>query len=200
MNKAVIQTLTGLFLAGFLIFHIFGNSLINFGKNVFDSYASRLSHSNLLVQTAIWLLIIVGLIHGLNGLRIVWRYFKKTPAVYGFLADTKYRGSFLWYAHFASGVIIGITAVIHLAISYFIEAEPVTTAEIIRARLQSSYYLALMILLLVAVVFHICYGLKTISVKYGILAKHEKKIRIILLVTGLVFVIVGINNLFVFRG
>lgn len=197
---AILQTLTGLFLAGFLIFHVFGNSLINFGEGVFNSYTSKLDHSSLLIQIAIWLVAIIGLAHGANGMRIAWRYFRKTPAVYGFLADTKYRGSVLWYAHFVSGLVIGITAVVHFVIAYLIEAEPITTTEIIRERLQNNYYLALMILLLISVVFHICYGLRTISVKYGILTKHQRKIEAILVIIGIVLAVIGINNLLVFGG
>lgn len=198
---AVLQTLTGLFLAGFLIFHLLGNSLINLGENTFNSYTSHLDHSNTLIQIAIWLVITVGLIHGLNGSRIIWRYFKKTPAVCGFLSENKQRGSFLWYAHFTAGLIIGITAAVHLAVSYLMETELITTAEIIKVRLQNNYYLASIILLLIAVVFHICYGLRTICIKYGILTRHQqKKINAILVIIFIVMVIVGINNLLVFRG
>ena len=196
----ILQTLTGLFLAGFMIFHVFGNSLINFGENVFNSYASHLDHSNALIQIGILLIITVGLIHGLNGLRIAWRYFKKTPSVWSFLSDTKYRGSVLWYAHFTAGIIIGITAIVHLIVAYLAEAEPITTAEIIRERLQNNYYFALMILLLISVVFHICYGLRTVSVKYGVLTKHQRKIEIILVVVAVVLVIIGVNNLLLFKG
>ena len=195
---AVLQTLTGVFLAGFIVFHLLGNSVINFGEDWMNYYIGHLDKTVFWVKIGIWIIAIALLAHGLNGLRIVWRYFKKTPEIPKFLAETKYRGSFLWYAHFSTGLLMVIFAAVHMALAYFGEKESITTVELIRARLQNDYYFILMNLLLLAVIFHACYGIKTIFVKYGFFARHQRKIAVILLIAGIVCAILGINNLLLY--
>ncbi|MBI2450252.1 MAG: hypothetical protein HYV47_01805 [Candidatus Nealsonbacteria bacterium] len=197
---AVLQTLTGIFLASFLLFHLLGNSVINFGENAMNSYMSHLDKTTFLIKAGIWLLGIALLTHGLNGLRIVLRYFRKTSEIPGFLDDTKYRNSFLWYVHFSAGLLIAIFVAVHLALAYFGEKESVTTVELIKKRLQNDYYFILMNLFLIAVIFHACYGIRSIFVKYGFLVKHQRKISIILLILGIIFTLLGMNNLMLYGG
>lgn len=195
---AVLQTLTGAGLVLFFAGHFFGISTIKFGGGWFDYYASHLDHSNLLIEILIWLVVLAVFLHGINGLRVVLHYFRKAGSLPGFLIDTKYRDSFLWYAHFSAGILIGITVISHLIIDCF-TAEAVTTAEMVKDRLQNDWYFASMALLLVSVIFHGCCGVRNIFVKYGFLTKHHQKIKIALLIIGVILTILGMHNLFLFR-
>lgn len=196
----LLQTLTGTVLVLFGAFHLFGNSIINFGESWFNSYLAHLDHQNIAIQILIWLLVAGLAMHGLNGLRIILRYYKKIPNLPGFLIDTKYRSSFLWFAHFSTGIIMGIFVTVHLILACIGNEEPITTAEAIKLQVQNNYYFALMNLLLAAGVFHGCCGIRNIFTKYGILAKHRDKINAALLIIGVALVVLGVNNLFVFRG
>ena len=196
---AVLQTITGAGLVIFLAVHLFGSSMINFGETGFNAYTTHLDHSNLLIQGLIFLIAVAVFAHGLNGLRIVWRYFKKGKEVHQYLINMKYRDSFLWYVHFATGIFMGLFVTVHLIVDCFGAKEAITTAEIVKTRLQNDWYLACMILLLVCVIFHACCGTRNILIKYGLLPKHQRKIQIALLIGGLAITIFGIHNLWLFR-
>jgi len=196
---AVLQTLTGAILLGFAFFHLMGNSVINFGENWMNFYTSHLDKSNFLIKTALWLIAVALIGHGLNGFRITLRYFKKIPEIPRFLADTNYRGSFLWCVHFVTGSIMAVALIFHLTAAWFGASEPITTVETIKFHLKNGYYFALMILLLLSGIFHACYGTRTILVKYGILTAHQSKIGFILFITGIVLAILGINNLLLYK-
>lgn len=195
---ALLQTFTGIFLTVFMTVHLFGNSLINFGPEWFNAYTAHLDKTNIFIKLFVWCVAALALCHGLNGLRVIFRYLKKPIATTAYVFDTKYRDSFLWYIHSIAGTLILILFPIHLFIACITTALPVTTSQMVKEHLQNPYYFCSVIILLAAVIFHMFFGIRTIFLRYGLLAKYQKKINITLIVIGITFAILGINNLFIF--
>lgn len=197
---AVFQTLTGLFLVGFMTVHFFGNSLINFGPEWFNLYASHLDKTTLLIKGFLWLVGLFVLFHGLNGLRIVFRHFRNPRETTHYIFETRYRSSSMWYLHLIAGILIFVLLTVHLIIACLSSGASPTVARMIAEHLKNGYYFISIVVLLTAVIFHMLFGLRTILVKYGLLVKEQKKINVILFITGVILLILGINNLLLFRG
>lgn len=196
---AVLQTLTGIFLAGFAAIHFLGLSTINFGENILGSYVSHLDKTNPLILVLVFLVIAVIMGHGINGFRVVLRYFKKAPEVHSHIVDTKYRNSIFWYFHFVSGIMMAIMLCAHLAIACLGNHHAITTIDVIKEHLKHNWYFASIIALLSFGIFHTLFGVRTIFVKYHLLPKYQTAIKTALIVTGLIVMAVGIHNLLLFR-
>jgi succinate dehydrogenase/fumarate reductase cytochrome b subunit len=173
-----------------------GVSTINFGAEWFDWYAAHLDKTNLAVKIFVFLIFGIVAIHSLNGLRIVFRYLFKLSEVHSYLLDTKCRGSALWYVHFAAGFAMLGAIFFHLYMKNF--GGNIATAVNVKYCLQNNYYLISMIAFLVLLIFHGLYGIRIFFIKYGVWPNYRKKINRWLLIVGIIAVILGISNLFVF--
>lgn len=193
---SLMQTGTGLALVFFTFIHLLGVSTINFGAKWFDWYATHLDKGNLFVKIAVYFIFCLILIHGLNGLRIIFRYLFKIPMVHSYLADTKYRGSYLWYIHFVTGFIMLGVIFFHLFTKGF--GNQIVTADSVKLCLRNGWYFTSMIALLVLLVFHSLYGVRIFFIKYCIWPNSRNKINRILLVIGIIAVVLGLSNLDMF--
>ena len=167
---ALLSTLTGLFLAGFMMVHFFGVSLINFGEPALNWYTKHLDKTNWFIVAAVLLVIFVFIVHMINGFKIMWRYLGHLPEVHAYVADMKYRDSYLWYLQFVTGILLAIFATTHLAVACFFSGHTITTVAYIREQFQSGSYWMSMAILLGALVFHIVCGLRNVIIKYDLVA------------------------------
>ena len=198
---SIMQTVSGAFLVMFMVVHLFGNSLITLGgEEWFNFYTSHLDKTHFFIKFAVYMIAVLTLCHGLNGLRIIFRYLKKPIETTKYVFDTKYRDSTLWYIHSIAGILILILFPFHLLTACLIATANVTTAAIVKTHLQNPYYFYSVIILLAAVIFHMFFGIKTILIRYNWLAKYRQKIPVIFFILGLVMLILGIITLFIFKG
>lgn len=193
---SLMQTATGLIMVLFASVHLLGISTINFGAKWFDWYAAHLDKTNLVVKISVFLIFGIILIHGLNGLKTAYGYFFRLPKVHRHLSDMKYRGSYLWYAHFLSGIIMIGFIFFHLYMNYF--GMRVATAAGVKDRLQNPFYMLLMTVFLISLVFHSIYGIRIFFIKYGLWLNGREKIDRILLIIGVAAILLGVINLSVF--
>lgn len=199
---ALMQIFTGIGLMMFLTVHLFGTSTINFGRGAFDWYGGHLDHTQWFVKAAVWLVITAVLVHGLNGLRISLRYFRKTPEIHGFVIKSGYRDSKLWYLFFATGLVMFVTVIVHVAMTYFIPTETAITAKEVINRLRHNtwYFIMMLFVFLPSALFHCLYGTRAILIYFGLFTKHLPKIDVILLAIGIALAILGTRNLLLFFG
>ncbi len=197
---ALTQIITGIGLMMFLTVHLFGTSTINFGRGVFDWYGGHLDHTQWFVKVAVWSVIIAVMAHGLNGLRISLRYFTKAPEIHGFVIKSGYRDSKLWYLFFATGLIMFITVIVHVVMTYFMPTQTaIDTQEVIeRLRNNPWYFYMMLFVFLPSVLFHCLYGTRAILIYFGLFTKHLPKIDMILLAIGIALATLGAWNLFLF--
>lgn len=189
-----LQTITGLFLASFLFVHFLGVSTIWGGCKWFDWYTAHLDKDNFFIKAAVFLIFGIFLAHAVNGFRIAYNYFLKTPKVHKYLIDINYRGSWLWYVHFLSGVCIFALGIVHLYIACW--GHNVTTAAMAAGHLQNGFYFGSLIVLLIFAFTHFLCGIKNILVKYGIFLGKRGMINFILIAIGANVLIIGILNIF----
>ncbi|OWK27408.1 MAG: hypothetical protein US76_04225 [Parcubacteria group bacterium GW2011_GWA2_38_13b] len=189
-----LQTITGLFLTSFLFVHFLGVSTVWGGSRWFNWYTAHLDKNNFFIKAAVFLIFGIFLAHAANGFKIIWGYFLKTLKVYKYLADMNYRGSWLWYVHFLSGVCIFALGIIHLYIAYW--GHNVTTAAMAAKHLQDGFYFGSLIALLIFAFIHSLCGIRSILIKYGILLRKRGIVNFILIAIGANVLFFGILNLF----
>ncbi len=189
-----LQTITGLFLASFLFVHFLGVSTIWGGSGWFDWYTAHLDKNNFFIKAAVFLIFGIFLAHAVNGFRISWSYFLKTPKVHKYLIDTNYRGSWLWYIHFLSGICVFVLGIVHLYIACW--GHNVTTAAMVAEHLRNSFYFGSLIALLIFAFIHSLCGIKSILTKYGILFGKRGIVNFILIAIGANVLSFGILNIF----
>ncbi len=174
---SIFQTLSGAFLIFFMSVHLFGNSLMTLGgEGWFNFYTSHLDKTNIFIKSAVYLIAVLTLCHGLNGLRIIFRYLKKPLETTKYVFDTKYRDSFLWYIHSIAGLLILLLVPLHLLTACLTTTSATTTAAMVKEHLQNPYYFYSVIILLAAAIFHMLFGARTILMRYNWLAKYRQKI------------------------
>ena len=191
-----LQTITGLLLTSFLFIHFLGISTVWGGSGWFDWYAAHLDKNNFFIKAAVFLIFGIFLAHAANGFKIVWSYFLKTLKVHKYLADMNYRGSWLWYVHFLSGVCIFALGIIHLYIACW--GHNVTTAVMVAKHLQDGFYLGSLIALLIFAFIHSLCGVRSVLIKYGILLRKRGIVNFILIAIGANVLFFGILNIFLF--
>lgn len=189
-----LQTITGLFLASFLFVHFLGVSMIWGGSGLFDWYTAHLDKDNFFIKVVVFLIFGMFLAHAVNGFRIAYHYFLKTPKVHKYLIDMNYRGSWLWYVHFLSGVCVFALGIVHLYIAC--RGHNVTTAEMASENLRNTFYFGSLIALLIFAFIHSLCGIKSILTKYGIFLGKRGMINFILIAIGANALIIGILNIF----
>lgn len=189
---SLAQTATGFGLVIFATVHLLGVSMINFGSDWFDWYASHI----VFVKFAVNFILFMLFFHAANGIRICLGYLCNISGVHKYILDTKYRGSYLWYIHFFCGILIAIFVFIHLVMNNF--GSDMTTAELTKENLSNIWYMVSMISLLMVLFFHGLHGIKISLEKYGIWRQHQKRINLALLLIGIFFASLGASNLFLF--
>lgn len=189
-----LQTITGLFLANFLFIHFLGVSTIWGGSGWFNWYTAHLDKNNFFIKAVVFLIFGMFLAHAINGFRIAYNYFLKTPKLHKYLIDTNYRGSWLWYVHFLSGVCIFALGIVHLYIACW--GHNITTAVMASGHLRNGFYFGSLIALLIFTFIHSLCGIRSILTKYGIFLGKRGMINFILIAIGANALIVGILNIF----
>jgi len=193
------QTISGLFLFGFMTVHFFGVSLINIGEKALNWYTAHLDKSNWIIVVAVLMVLVVALLHMLNGFKIMWPYIKSPSKVHAYVLGMGYFDSFLWFAHFVSGAIVATGLTAHILIACLLGLHTITTVAIIREQFQSQSYWLAMGVFLMALVVHMMIGMHSVIIKYDFLPKYRKWIFLALAIGGFMLVTLGLNNLFLLR-
>ena len=193
------QTISGLFLFGFMTVHFFGVSLINIGEKALNWYTAHLDKSNWIIVALVLVVLIVALFHMLNGFKIMWPYIKNPSKVHAYVLGMGYFDSFLWFVHFVSGAIVAVGLTAHILIACLLGSHTITTVDIIREQFQSQSYWLAMAVFLVALVVHMMIGIHSVIIKYDFLPKYRKWIFYALTTAGFLLFALGLNNLFLLR-
>jgi len=113
IGKKIFMAVSGLFLSLFLIIHLIGNLTLFGGPEFFNSYVSTLSALKPLVRFIEAILVLIFLVHIINGIRITIENRKATPEKY--LADKANENSSFFSRNMGlTGSIIFIFLIVHL--------------------------------------------------------------------------------------
>jgi succinate dehydrogenase/fumarate reductase cytochrome b subunit len=196
--KAHFQMITGIILLGFITAHMIGVSLINFGPDWLDAYTKHLDKSNVIIVLLVLFFVAVLIAHMINGFRLMWPYMRQFPKVLKYVKNMNYSNSYLWFFHYLAGPLIAVLVLIHLGVACFFSGHTITTAVIIKDQLQNWYYFIVMGILLAPLVFHALCGARNDIIKYDIAPKYRTLIFSALVIIGILWVALGVRNLFLF--
>ncbi len=153
----LIELASGLFLLGFLQFHLFNVSSIILGPAYFDH------DHNWMVYTGIPLVVLAIGVHGLVAMRKAPWKFQEARVFFQHSQRLAHLDTWAWLVQIITGCLILILAAIHIfSVLHNWPIEAVKST----ARVQGGYFSFLMLLLLVAEI-HAMVGLYRILVKWS---------------------------------
>jgi fumarate reductase subunit C len=182
----LLELASGLFLLGFLQFHLVNVSSILLGPAYFDHEPSWV------VYTGIPLVILAILVHGLVAMRKAPWKFREARIFFQHSQRLAHLDTWAWLVQIITGCLVLILAAIH--IFTVVHTWPIQAVKS-TARVQGGYFSFLMLLLLVAEI-HAMVGLYRILVKWS----HFKRQKFTpyLVYTTVFFVGLGFISLLVF--
>ncbi|RPD42420.1 succinate dehydrogenase cytochrome b subunit [Chitinophaga barathri] len=185
IGKKLLVGATGLFLCSFVIVHLAGNfSLLKEdGGEAFNTYAAFMGHNGL-IQFIAWGLKIVILIHAVIAIQLTIRNRAARPVKYAVRPGNKTSS---WYSRQMAvmGSVLFIFIVIHLSqfwwamhygdigkVSYGAVTEVGNLYEVVWFAFKESWIVALYVLGMVALSFHLIHGFKSACQTFGL--NHPK--------------------------
>jgi succinate dehydrogenase / fumarate reductase, cytochrome b subunit len=166
IGKKVVMACTGLFLCVFLIEHIYGNVLLYAGDDgsAFNEYSHSACH-NIIIRIVEVFLFAAIIIHVLQAILITRENSIARPIKYA--VPTSHAGS-SWFSRNMgiTGSIIFFFIVIHLYnffLPYRITTMPdsVTLAMLTKAKFQNPYYVAIYVIGVTFLFFHLLHGFRS---------------------------------------
>lgn len=187
----LIELLTGLLLAGFLWMHLFLESTITMGMEVFNNLAHTLD-KNFLPYIGIPGIIIVFFTHFLVAGRRIPTRFQEQKIIWQHAKLLRHLNTWAWVFQVVSGMAILILGSVHMWV--VITDWPIEAAKS-AARVHSSYWSFYILLLLLSVI-HAGIGLYRQFIKWGWFAR--KPVGIMLSIISTIIIGLGLAAIFAF--
>ncbi len=187
----LVQLASGLFLLGFLQFHLFAVSTIILGPAAFNADSAWLDEYYL-SYLGIPLVILAIFVHGLVALRKAPWKFQEMQTYLQHSRRLAHLDTWAWLVQILTGMAVLVLAAIHIWSTLL--TWPIEAAKSI-TRVQSGYFSLLLALLLVAEI-HAMVGLYRILVKWSWI--HRRKFTSYLVYATIFFVVLGVIALLVF--
>lgn len=185
IGRKIIMALTGLFLCSFLAIHLIGNLqiLLNDSGEAFNHYAKFMT-SNLLIKTISYLLYSSIILHAVVALLLTIQNKKARPIEYTYSQPS---ANSAWTSRNMGilGTIVLVFIVIHMAdfwYEYHFETLPFYTLQDgtvvkdlyleVREAFSQLWYVALYVLSMAAIGFHLFHGFKSAFQTFGL--THKK--------------------------
>ncbi|MBM4283783.1 MAG: succinate dehydrogenase [Deltaproteobacteria bacterium] len=187
----LVQLVTGVFLLGFLQFHVMAVSTIILGAAAFNKDAQFLDE-HYISYIGIPLVILAIFVHGLAAMRKAPWKFQEARV---FLQHSRRLGhldTWAWLVQIGTGMAVLVLGVIHIWSALLTWPIAAATSA---ARVQGGYFSFLLALLLVAEI-HAMVGLYRILVKWSAYDRHKFVLHLIY--ATLFFVVLGLLALIVF--
>ncbi len=175
IGKKFIMAITGSFLIIFLIVHLIGNITLFFGADAFNGYVSALDVVKPLIRVVEIVLLAAFLLHIFNGLRL-WLENKKARGKEKYQVSGSSENSSLFSrTMFVTGSIVFIFLVLHLATFFwrFNFHDPAGLAndhlyfDIVVSFFQIWWYVALYVLAVLLLGFHLNHGFQSAFQTFG---------------------------------
>ena len=161
-----LHSLTGLVpLGGFLLFHLWENSQSRFGAAHYQEVVDTIQSMNYLLVMELGVLALPIAFHALYGL-VVWWDGKSNVSDYGYLRN------WLWWIQRISGIGLVLFLAIHVGTTRIWGIiEPSVAQNVyghMRGMLSDPAWLAFYLGGLVLATFHLCNGLRTMCISWGV--------------------------------
>jgi len=169
IGKKGLMAASGLFLSLFLLAHMFGNFTSFFGRDAFNTYASRLHALGLLIALFEVLLLVVLLVHVVTAVVLYLQNLASRPTRYavGMKRGRSLAARLMPY----TGLLTLVFLVIHLANFHFARtAQP--EAEVVRRVLRQPGFALFYMLSVAGVALHVSHGLWSMFQSLG--CNHPK--------------------------
>jgi succinate dehydrogenase / fumarate reductase cytochrome b subunit len=182
-----VHSLLGLIpVGGFLLFHLWENSQSRFGTEHYNEYVvEKIRDINYVVLLEIFLIAVPILFHGIYGV-IIWLRGSSNVTTYGFFRN------WMWWLQRISGVAVLLFLIVHVGGTRIVAIWDDGIAEDMFGHMESLFsnplYLTGYLFGLVLSIFHLCNGLWSMSIVWG-LTTTERSQKTVQGVTGLMFVV-----------
>ena len=184
-----LHSLLGLLpVGGFLLFHLWENSQSRFGQEHYNQYVvQKIQSMNYVFLLEIFVIALPILFHALYGL-VVWWSGKSNVARYG------YARNWMWWLQRVSGIGILLFLALHVGGTRILAIYDTSVGNNMFGHMQSLLarpeYLVAYLAGLILAVFHLCNGLWTMGISWGLLSTVQSQ-RLVQWVMGLAFLIIS---------
>ena len=183
-----VHSLLGLLpVGGFLLFHLWENSQSRFGGEHYNEYVvEKIRNMNYVLLLEIFLIALPILFHAVYGVMIWWQG-KSNVTGYGYLRN------WMWWLQRMSGLGVLLFLILHVGGTRILAIWDDGVAEDMFGHMESLFsnpaYLVAYLLGLVLAIFHLCNGLWSMSIVWG-LARTARAQKIMQGIMGAAFVVI----------
>ena len=183
-----VHSLLGLIpVGGFLLFHLWENSQSRFGMEHYNEYVvEKIRNMNYVLLLEIFLIALPIVFHAGYGVVIWWKG-KSNVTTYGYLRN------WLWWLQRISGLGVLLFLILHVGGTRILAIWDDGVAEDMFGHIESLFanpaYLTAYLVGLVLAIFHLCNGLWSMSIVWG-LATTARAQKIMQGVMGAAFVVI----------
>ena len=183
-----VHSLLGLIpVGGFLLFHLWENSQSRFGMEHYNEYVvEKIRNMNYVLLLEIFLIALPIVFHAGYGVVIWWKG-KSNVTTYGYLRN------WLWWLQRISGLGVLLFLILHVGGTRILAIWDNGVAEDMFGHIESLFanpaYLTVYLVGLVLAIFHLCNGLWSMSIVWG-LATTARAQKIMQGVMGAAFVVI----------
>lgn len=191
-----IHSLLGLIpVGGFLLFHLWENSQSRFGVEHYNEYVvEKIREINYVVLLEIFVIALPILFHGVYGV-VIWWQGRSNLATYGYFRN------WMWWLQRISGIAVLLFLLLHVIGTRIVAIWDDAVAQDMFGHMESllsnPFYLAAYVAGLVLSIFHLCNGLWSMSIVWG-LATTVRSQKIVQAFSAAVFVVLtalGVHGL-----
>ena len=190
IGKKLMMAATGIAFLLFLCAHLIGNLTIYGGSDAFNAYAERLHSLGVLLTVFNLGLILFAVIHISTGLVLFIQNLKARPKRYH---NDQPAGGRTWSSKTMpyTGILILCFVIFHLINFTFVDKSSTTIYEIVSSAFASPLYVALYIIAVIIVGFHVRHGLWSAFQTIG--ANHPRYMPVIMIASVVFGLIVGLG-------
>jgi len=190
IGKKLMMAVTGLSFIGFLTLHLAGNLSIYGGPDSFNAYAEHLHALGPLLIIAEWILLTLAMVHVLTGTVLFLQNLAARPQRYR--ANKRAGGRTIGSATMPyTGILILLFVIFHLANFHFVDKSHTTIFQIVSQAFADPVYVAIYVLSMVVVAFHISHGFWSLFQTLGL--NHPKYMPTVMAAGTIISLILGIG-------
>lgn len=190
IGKKLMMAVTGLSFIGFLTLHLAGNLSIYGGPDSFNAYAEHLHALGPLLIIAEWILLTLAMVHVLTGTVLFLQNLAARPQRYR--ANKRAGGRTIGSATMPyTGILILLFVIFHLANFHFVDKSHTTIFRIVSQAFADPVYVAIYVLSMVVVAFHISHGFWSLFQTLGL--NHPKYMPTVMAAGTIISLILGIG-------
>ncbi|MBI4704150.1 MAG: succinate dehydrogenase [Deltaproteobacteria bacterium] len=191
-----LHSLFGLLpVGGFLLFHLWENSQSRFGRDYYNQYVvEKIQGLNYVLLLEIFVIALPILWHVIYGL-VIWWFGRANVTQYGYLRN------WMWWLQRVSGIGILFFLLLHVGWTRLLAIfDPTVKQDMfshMQAMLADRWWLAAYVVGLLLAIFHLCNGLWTMAISWGLLtsAEAQKRMQWAALLAFVVLSALGIHGL-----